>query len=82
VIEASREKGFGQVFNIGSDNNNYTKKMILDLVDKHIKNTKIEYKKGGFDPRNYRVSFNKVKSILNYETQFTAEDSFNNSLKP
>jgi len=75
VIEAPAEKVSGEIFNIGSDNNNYTKKMILDLLVKHIKNTKIEYKKGGFDPRNYRVSFNKVKNILSYETQYTAEDS-------
>jgi nucleoside-diphosphate-sugar epimerase len=81
VIEAPKEKVYGQVFNIGSDNNNYTKKMILDLINKHIKNTKIEYKKGGFDPRNYRVSFNKVKSILNYETLFTAEDSIKRLIK-
>jgi nucleoside-diphosphate-sugar epimerase len=75
VLEAPKEKVFGQVFNVGSGDNNFTKKMILELVQKHIKNTKIEYKKGGFDPRNYRVSFNKVRDILNYETKFTAEDS-------
>jgi nucleoside-diphosphate-sugar epimerase len=75
VIKAPEEKVSGQVFNVGSDENNYTKKMILDLVRKHIKTTQIEYKKGGFDPRNYRVSFNKIKNVLDYETQFTAEDS-------
>lgn len=75
VLETPKERVSGQVFNIGSDNNNYTKKMILDLIVKHIQNVKIEYKKGGTDPRNYRVSFNKVKNTLNLETRFTAEDS-------
>jgi len=56
VITASREKINGQVFNVGSDSNNYTKKMIIDLIQKHVKHSRIEYKKGGFDPRNYRVS--------------------------
>jgi len=75
VIEAPKEKVTGQVFNIGSENNNYTKKMILELIQKHLDNTKIEYKVGGFDPRNYRVSFDKVNNILDFKTHFTAEDS-------
>jgi len=75
VIETPKEKVFGHVFNVGSENNNYTKKMILELINKHLKNTRIEYKEGGFDPRNYRVSFDKVKRVLGYKTHFTAEDS-------
>ena len=75
VIEAPKEKVSGQVFNIGSENNNYTKKMILELIEKHLDNVKIEYKIGGFDPRNYRVSFDKVNNILDFSTFFTAEDS-------
>jgi nucleoside-diphosphate-sugar epimerase len=75
VLETPKEKVFGQVFNIGSENNNYTKMMILELIKKHLNNTKIEYKKGGFDLRNYRVSFDKAKNILDYNTHFTAEDS-------
>jgi nucleoside-diphosphate-sugar epimerase len=81
VLEAPAEIVSGQIFNVGSDNNNYTKKMILDLIVKHIKDTKIEYKKGGFDPRNYRVSFNKAKNVLKYETEFTAEDSIKQLIK-
>ncbi|MCK9208682.1 MAG: NAD(P)-dependent oxidoreductase [Salinivirgaceae bacterium] len=75
VLETSKERVFGQVFNIGSDNNNYTKMMILELVKKHLDNTKIEYKKGGFDLRNYRVSFDKAKKTLDFNTEFSAEDS-------
>lgn len=75
VIVTPKENVFGQIFNIGSENNNYTKKMILNLISKHLSNTNIIYKKGGFDPRNYRVSFKKVTEILDYKTHFTAEDS-------
>lgn len=75
VIEAPKEKVSGQVFNIGSENNNYTKKMILELIEKHLENTRIEYKVGGFDPRNYRVSFDKVNEVLGFSTSYTAEDS-------
>ena len=75
VLETTKERVFGQVFNIGSDDNNYTKMMILELVKKHLDNTKIEYKKGGFDLRNYRVSFDKAKKTLDFNTEFSAEDS-------
>ena len=75
VLESSKEKVLGEVFNVGSNIENYTKKMILDLIQKYIDKPIINYKQGGFDPRNYRVSFNKIKSILNFEAQFTAEQS-------
>lgn len=75
ILETPKEKVFGQVFNIGSDQNNYTKKMIIELIQKHIDNANVSYKKGGFDPRNYRVSFEKAKNVLDFNTKLTAEDS-------
>ena len=63
VLEIQEEKVFGQVFNVGSNQNNYTKKMIVGLIQKYIKNSSVRYKKGGFDPRNYRVSFEKAKKV-------------------
>jgi nucleoside-diphosphate-sugar epimerase len=75
IIEAPKEKVSGQVFNVGSDNNNYTKKMILKIIEKHLVNTNIIYKDGNFDPRNYRVSFDKINNILDFSTSYTVEDS-------
>jgi nucleoside-diphosphate-sugar epimerase len=75
VLESPEQRVFGQVFNVGSNQNNYTKKMILDLIGKHVKQANIEYKKGGFDPRNYRVSFDKLKRVLEFEPRIMAEDS-------
>ncbi len=78
VLETPKEKIYGQVFNVGSNNENYTKKMILELIQKYVDNPVIKYKEGGFDPRNYRVSFNKISTVLNYETQNTAKESIKN----
>lgn len=75
VLESPEQKVFGQVFNVGGNGNNYTKKMILDLIGKHVKQARIEYRKGGFDPRNYRVSFDKLKEVLDFEPHINAEDS-------
>jgi nucleoside-diphosphate-sugar epimerase len=75
VMEAPEELVRGEVFNTGGDQNNYTKKMIADLVLKHLPQGEVAYKAGGVDPRNYRVSFEKVKRVLGFEPAFTAEDS-------
>ncbi len=75
VINDPGENVAGQVFNIGSDENNYTKQMIVDLIRKYVRQPQIEYKTKGSDPRNYRVSFSKVRELLNFEPRFTAEDS-------
>ena len=75
MIEAPNEKIKGEVFNVGSNEENYTKKMIVELIQKYIEGSVIKYKKGGFDPRNYRVSFNKIKSVMHFNTHYKAEDS-------
>jgi nucleoside-diphosphate-sugar epimerase len=81
VLEAPKEDVMGEVFNIGSDQNNLTKKMIIGLIQNQIDDTKVAYKEGGFDPRNYRVSFEKAKSVLDFDTQFSGEDSIRQLIK-
>jgi nucleoside-diphosphate-sugar epimerase len=73
VIEAENSKVNFEVFNAGGDVNNFTKKMIVDEILKHIPEGKIKFGKQGSDPRNYKVSFSKVKSVLNFEPQFTVQ---------
>ncbi|WP_340153102.1 NAD(P)-dependent oxidoreductase [uncultured Marivirga sp.] len=74
VISASNEKVNFEVFNAGGDVNNFTKKMIVDTIQKHIPNAKIKFGEKGSDPRNYKVSFNKVKEVLDFEPRFLVED--------
>lgn len=74
VLEAEKEKMNFEVFNAGGDVNNFTKKMIVDEVLKHIPNGKVIYNAKGSDPRNYKVSFKKVKDVLGFEPKFTVND--------
>jgi len=71
VIEANKSKVDFEVFNAGGDVNNFTKKMIVDEILKNIPDGKVIYGLNGSDPRNYKVSFNKVKTALRFEPQFT-----------
>ena len=74
VVEAENEKVAFEIFNAGGDMNNYTKKMIVDEIMVHIPHAKIRFGENGNDPRNYRVSFEKVKHRLGFEPQFTVKD--------
>lgn len=73
VVESEKSKVDFEVFNAGGDVNNFTKKMIVDQILKNIPEGKVRYGQNGNDPRNYKVSFNKVKSKLGFEPQYTVE---------
>lgn len=73
VIHADNKSVYFEVFNAGGDINNYTKKMIVDEILKNLPDAKVRYGKHGSDPRNYKVSFNKVKNELGFEPHFTIE---------
>lgn len=73
VLEADEEKVSFEVFNAGGDMNNFTKKMIVDEVLKLIPDGKVAYNSQGSDPRNYKVSFTKVKERLGFVPKFTVQ---------
>lgn len=67
-LEVPLEKVRGQVFNVGSDEGNYTKDEIVDLVLKSVAGTVVEHKDLTFggDMRDVRVSFTKIRETLGY----------------
>jgi len=74
VIKADKSKVGFEVFNAGGDQNNFTKKMIVDEILNHIPNGRIKFGEKGSDPRNYKVDFSKVKKVLNFEPLFSVQD--------
>lgn len=74
VINAECEKVDFEVFNAGGEVNNFTKKMIVDTIASYIPDAKIKFGTNGSDPRNYKVSFKKVRDILDFEPKFTVKD--------
>lgn len=71
VILAEKEKVNFEVFNAGGDKNNYTKKMIIEEILKYYPDAKIKYASAGSDPRNYRVSFAKLRKVLGFEPSYS-----------
>lgn len=66
-----------EVFNAGGDLNNATKKMLVDSISKLIPNGQIKFGSNGNDPRNYKVSFKKVKNKLKFEPKYSIDYGIN-----
>lgn len=81
VLKAPREKVDRQIFNAGGDRNNATKRQIVNLILKKIKDGQVEYQLQGADPRNYRVDFGKIKSALGFVPAISIEDGIDELLE-
>lgn len=66
VLRAREEKVAFNVFNVGDTSENYQKQMIVDEIVKQIPDAKIQYVKKDEDPRDYRVSFEKISEELGF----------------
>jgi nucleoside-diphosphate-sugar epimerase len=74
VINADSETVNFEIFNAGGEINNFTKKMIVDTIIEYIPEARIKFGANGSDPRNYKVSFQKVRETLNFEPKYTVKD--------
>jgi len=74
VFQAPTAKVDFEVFNAGGEVNNYTKQGIVDAILEQIPNAQVKYKEQGVDPRNYRVDFSKVETILDFKPRYTVPD--------
>lgn len=59
----------GEVFNVGDTAQSFTKRMLVDEIRKHVVEPSVEYKGGDTDPRDYRVSFDKIATVLGYRCE-------------
>jgi len=74
VIESPPDEVNGQVFNVGSDEQNYQILPLAELIGKSVGVPfEIEWY-GSPDKRSYKVSFNKIKRTLNFTPNYTARE--------
>ena len=74
VLEAPQQKVAGQVFNIGSTEQNFQKQQLVDMILPLAVGASVEYVHRDEDPRDYRVSFAKVERDLGFHTERTVDD--------
>ncbi len=66
VIESPRKLINNQIFNVGLDENNSTKRMLVEKIKANQVKFLSTFNEKGNDPRNYRVSFKKINQLLNF----------------
>jgi|TARA_Y100000294_G_scaffold177367_1_gene202518 nucleoside-diphosphate-sugar epimerase len=69
-----------KIFNLGSSNENYTIRNIVEKIAKKTK-SKVEYKLQTEDPRSYRVSFTKIEKVLKFRPKNPLKKSINSIIK-
>lgn len=74
AAEAPHAQVSGEIFNVGSDANNYTITDTAGIVAGVIPGTTIEHSDTVEDPRSYRVSFAKIRHVLGFEPRYGIED--------
>jgi nucleoside-diphosphate-sugar epimerase len=75
IIESPSEKISGQIFNVGSEKQNY---QISDLAKEIGDSIGISYKiekKGSNDFRSYALSFNKIRDQIGFEPKYTVKNA-------
>ena len=75
ALSSPLEKVEGSVFNVGDTGQNYQKGQLLELIRAQADGlAKIEHVDKDEDPRDYRVSFERIKRGLGFHTTRTVED--------
>ena len=71
VLDASVEKASGQVYNAGNTDENYRKIDLVQLLKERVPTADVQFVKKDEDPRDYRVSFERIERELGYRTEHT-----------
>ncbi len=74
IADASATDVAGQVFNVGGDELNVQKKEMAALVAGLCGDVPIDVSAGKRDPRDYRVSFEKIRTVLRFVPTRTLAD--------
>ncbi len=79
-LEAPISKVRGEVFNVGSNAQNYQIKQIANMVKEQFPETEVVYTDkevvdGKMDKRDYKVSFDKIENTLGFNVNFDIKRS-------
>ena len=82
VLESPVDTVAGEVFNTGGDENNFTKRMIVEAaLDALGGQGEVNWVEGGVDARNYRVSFAKARDVLGFVPEHSVPGGIHNLVR-
>lgn len=70
-----------EIFNVGSDEQNYTLQQIGELIQKAVPSARLIDKGSDADLRNYRVDFGKIRKILGFAPEWTIDKGIQQVIK-
>ena len=74
VLDADPSEVEHEVFNAGRSGENYRKLDLVDEIGRQTPRGRVSYVKRDEDPRDYKVSFDKIRETLGFETEMTVPD--------
>ena len=74
TLEAPLHLVGGETFNVGDETQNYTISELGRIVASYVPGTTVEEKCDNTDPRSYRVSFEKIRSILGFSASVDVKE--------
>ena len=74
VLDAPLEQVAGEVFNVGRSGENYRKLDLVEEIQRQISTGKVTYVHRDEDPRDYKVSFDKIHGRLGLQTLMTVPE--------
>ena len=74
VLGTPAERVAGDVFNVGRSGENYRKLDLVEEIRKQTDRGSVSYVHRDEDPRDYKVSFDKIRRVLGFETEMTVPD--------
>jgi nucleoside-diphosphate-sugar epimerase len=74
ALEAPGNKVAGEVFNVGGDENNHRISEIGEIVASMVGDVQVSLQNEIPDPRDYRVSFEKIQRVLNFVPEYSVRD--------
>ena len=81
AIESDRKATHKQIFNVGSDDMNFTIDQIGDKVSAKFPDSEYNTVDEDVDKRNYKVSFDKITTKLGFEKKYDIEMGLNEMIE-
>ncbi len=73
ALKAPLHQVQNQVFNVGSNEQNYTVLKVGQMIQKKVPEARLVVKKENIDPNNYQVTSNKISKTLDFAPKWTVE---------
>jgi len=74
VLGSPPDRVGGRVFNVGNTDQNFRKLDLIDMIQKRVGRADVEFVSVAEDPRDYKVSFERIHNELGYDTTRSVAD--------